>query len=472
MMDKRPLPDRQRDWLQTELEHWHAEGLLTPEQQVGILGLYETPREVSRRKQSRGVFVLQSIAMSLVALAILLIIGFNWESLPGGLRIAVVLGAMLAAHATGVWLRWTRQKPLAGEIATFLGCFLYGCGIWQIGQVFHISSDNADGVWLWAIGILPFALLLESALLHGFLVAVLAIWVGTEILGMGSSRWWGWWRIPSGCYTLPLLVAPGILWTYRRNATKTLSMYLPLVAWWLILLPLSWSLGDLNPVSFIGAVAALFLAIAEAHRVGNPMSIPFRFYGAVFTVGLLFLLSFADLQRELIGRSGDWSVWEGMALMVIGWGLIAGLTRWGASHPEDSPVFLIRLYQRYWLPAGLVGLYGGLSLWYLLWRYFGSDNGTQSYLTSWSLPILIPFLITNIATVAMAVWLMRVGLREDRGRPFFGGVLLFLAWAIARYCDLFGGVGGMLGASLMFFLCGAGLFGLARYWSHRKESPE
>ncbi len=90
----------------------------------------------------------------------------------------------------------------------------------------------------------------------------------------------------------------------------------------------------------------------------------------------------------------------------------------------------------------------------------------------WSLPILVPCLITNISTVAMAVWLMRVGLREDRGRPFFGGVLLFLAWAIARYCDLFGGVGGMLGAALMFFLCGAGLFGLAHYWSHRKESTE
>ncbi len=286
MMDKRPLPDRQRDWLQTELEHWHAEGLVTPEQQAGILSLYETPREVSQRKQSRGVFVLQSIAMCLVALAILLIVGFNWESLPGGLRIAVVLGAMLAAHATGVWLRWTRQKPLAGEIATFLGCFLYGCGIWQIGQVFHISSENADGVWVWALGILPFALLLESALLHAFLVAVLATWVGVEMLGMGSSQWWGWWRIPSGCYTLPLMAAPGILWSYRRNATKTLAMYLPLVAWWLILLPIAWSRNDIHPVYFVGAVAALFLAIAEAHRVGNPMSTRLLHFSASSGTGL------------------------------------------------------------------------------------------------------------------------------------------------------------------------------------------
>lgn len=471
-MDKRPLSDRQRDWLESELDHWHAAGLVTPEQQAGILGLYETPREVSRRKQSRGVFVLQSIAMGLVALAMLLLIGFNWEYLPGGLRIAVVLGAMLIAHATGYWLRWSRQKPLAGEIATFLGCFLYGCGIWQIGQVFHINSNNADGAWVWAIGILPFALFLESALLHALLVAVLAIWVGAEILGFASSQWWGWWRVRSGCYTLPLLAAPGILWCYRRNHIKTLAMYLPLLAWWLILLPIAWSRGDYNPVYFIGTVAALFLAIAEAHHVGNSMSIPFRLYGALVTMGLLFLLSFIDLQRELLRHDGDWNMLEGIALLVFGLGLIAGLTRWGASHAEDSPVFLIRLGQRFWLPAGLVGLYGGLSLWNILWGAVGSDYGWRSQLDLWSLPILIPCLITNIATVAMAVWLMRVGLREDRGGPFFGGVVLFLAWAIARYVDLFGGVGGMLGAALMFFLCGAGLFVLARYWSHRKESPE
>jgi uncharacterized membrane protein len=471
-MDKRPLPDRQRDWLQTELDHWIEEGLITPEQRAGIVGQYESKGDVSRKKQSRGVFVLQAIAMSLVALAMLLLIGFNWESLPGGLRIAVVLGAMLAAHATGVWLRWTRQKPLAGEIATFLGCFLYGCGIWQIGQVFHISSDNADGAWVWAIGILPFALLLESSLLHAFLVAVLAIWVGAEILGFGSSQWWGWWRVPSGCYTLPLLTAPGILWSYRRNATKTLAMYLPLVAWWLILLPISWSQGEFNPIYFVGVMAALFLAVAEAHRVGNPLSIPFRFYGAIVTVGFLFLLSFADLQRELLGRSGEWYLFPGIALLVVGLGVIAGLARWGAPHAEDSPAFLVRCGQRYWLPAGLIVLYTGLSLWSLLWGYAGSDYQVRSSLMIWDLTILIPCLVTNIATVAMAVWLMRVGLREDRSGPFFGGVVLFLAWAFARYVDLFGGVGGMLGAALMFFLCGAGLFGLARFWSQRKGSSE
>ncbi len=470
-MDKRSLPDRQRDWLQTELDHWQATGLVTPEQRAGILGLYESANDVSRKKQSQGIFVLQAIAMSLFGLAILLLIGFNWEYIPGGLRIAIVVGAMLVAHTIGYWLRWTRKQPLAGEIATFLACCLFGCGIWQIGQVFHISSENADGVWLWALGVLPFAVFLESALLHAFLVVLLGTWVGIEFLGIGSTRWWGWWRVPAGCYTLPLLTAPGILWAYLRKSEKTLAIYLPLVAWWLILLPIAWN-KDLNPVYFIGAVAALFLAFAEAHRIGDPMSAPFRLYGSAVIVGLLFLMGFVGFQREMMGHSGEWTVLQGGAILVVGLGVIAVLNQWGAPHPEDSPEFFPRFLQRFWLPAGLVIMFGGLSLWSLLSGIERSQYSRGSGLENWTWPVLIPVLITNVATVTMAVWLMRVGLREDRGRPFGGGVVLFLAWAVARYVDLFGEIGGMIGAALMFFLCGVGLFGLARFWSQRKVSAE
>jgi hypothetical protein len=81
---------------------------------------------------------------------------------------------------------------------------------------------------------------------------------------------------------------------------------------------------------------------------------------------------------------------------------------------------------------------------------------------------LLPTILANVAMVGCAFWLMRIGLREDRGRPFAAGVLYFLLWAVLRYADLFGDFGGMLGAALMFFLCGAALFGVASYWRHRK----
>jgi uncharacterized membrane protein len=82
---------------------------------------------------------------------------------------------------------------------------------------------------------------------------------------------------------------------------------------------------------------------------------------------------------------------------------------------------------------------------------------------------LLPTVLINVAMVAGAFWLMQIGLREDRGRPFGAGVLYFLVWSVMRYVDLFGNFGGMLGAALMFFTCGGALFVVARYWQGRKE---
>ena len=98
-----------------------------------------------------------------------------------------------------------------------------------------------------------------------------------------------------------------------------------------------------------------------------------------------------------------------------------------------------------------------------------SSADFRSQLDHWTAPVLVPVIAMNIAMIGFAIWLIRTGLRDDRGRLFAAGVLFLLLWAVFRYIDLFAGVGGMLGASLMFFACGAALFGMARFWSHRKE---
>jgi hypothetical protein len=81
---------------------------------------------------------------------------------------------------------------------------------------------------------------------------------------------------------------------------------------------------------------------------------------------------------------------------------------------------------------------------------------------------LLPTILANAAMLLLATWLIGIGLHEDRTRPFAMGVLYFLLWTIVRYIDLFGRWGGMLGAALMFFLCGAALFGVALYWRRRR----
>jgi hypothetical protein len=124
----------------------------------------------------------------------------------------------------------------------------------------------------------------------------------------------------------------------------------------------------------------------------------------------------------------------------------------GAVPPVSPPETIAATAARQALPVGLLGLFAVLAAW------------GPTAKDAW-----IPTLAANAALLALSLWLIRLGLTEDRGRPFSAGVALLLLWAVLRYTDLFGAVGGMLGASLMFFLCGGGLFGVALYWRNRKK---
>ena len=302
-------------------------------------------------------------------------------------------------------------------------------------------------------------------------MALLATWVGAEILDFGFL-----WRVPDACYTLPLFALPSLLWAYRKRSPATVGLYVPLVAWWVILQPIAWH-SDVNVVYFIGAAGALFLAIAECHRTASRMAEPYRVYGVLLTAGVLSVLSFGDFIRELLRQAPPGigsSVLAGSLIAAVGIGAIAladGLLFKAEADPSGSKGSpFLRIVGRQWLAAVLILLMAGLCVWVGVFNTpVPANQIDRGQLDNWTAAVLVPTVATNMALIVFAIWLMRTGLREDRGRLFAAGVLVFLLWAVFRYVDLFAGVGGMLGASLMFFLCGAALFGMARFWSHRKE---
>jgi hypothetical protein len=439
------------------------------------LALYETPGETSLRKHSLAMFALMSLAALLVGLAALLLIGYNWEAMPKPAKLAVVFGVIVATHGAGFWLRYVRQARRLSEVVFFLGCLFYGCGIWLVAQIFNIQGHYPNALWMWALGTIPFALCLDTLLLHALVVALLATWVGTEILDFGFL--WGFWRVPDACYTLPLLALPGLLWAYRKRSPATVGLYVPLLAWWVILQPIAWH-SDLNVIYFIGAAGALFLAVAESHQAGSLMAVPYRLYGVLLTAGVLSVLSFGDFIRELLRQTPPGmtvSVLAGSLIATIGVGSVALADRLAfkagnANTIGSNDVLFLDIVRRQWLTAALMLLMAALCVWV---GFFGTPVSTSHFygsdLERWTAAVILPTIATNIAMIVFAIWLIRAGLREDRARLFAAGVLVFLLWAVFRYADLFAGVGGMLGASLMFFLCGAALFGMARFWTRRKE---
>jgi Predicted membrane protein (DUF2157) len=459
-MLKRSISTRRRDWLCEELQAWRAQAILSEDQSNRILALYEVPSEISERQRSRAVFTLMAVAGLFVGLAVLLLIGYNWEAIPAGLKLSIIFGAIIGTHTGGFYLRYTRGAGGASELAFFLACLLYGAGIWLVAQIFHLNAHYPDGMWWWAVGVLLFALCLDNPLLHALFVGLLGLWVGMEVLGFRELGAWflGRWRqIPNGAYTLPVLALPGLLWAYRKEAPTTVGLYVPLLAWWVILQPFAWGM-EKTPIYFIGGMGAFFLLIAETHRSGSPFAIPYRLWGALMMGGVLVPLSFYgfyDFDKEVFWHGLESGGFVQMLAIVV-LAIATMTTTWLVRRRTlgDPLPFLEQLtdfMRRQWLPFVLVVLMAFLALWELLVH-----------------TALVPTILANIAMIGCGIWLLATGLREDRGRPFAAGILYLLLWAVLRYVDLFGEFGGLLGAALMFFLCGATLFGVALYWRQRK----
>jgi hypothetical protein len=278
-----------------------------------------------------------------------------------------------------------------------------------------------------------------------------------EVIGFADIGMWlfgRWGYFPNGAYSLPLLAIPGLLTAYRHGSLARVAIYVPLLVWWAVLQPFAWDWEE-DSIYFIGTAGAALLVLAECHRIGNPLALPYRVYGSLLAGGVLIPLSFYEAQADIVRQTSEGiSVVPAVVIAVVlvaAAGLVLFLRErhlGGAARGHDHR-------DRLWAPIGFLLLMAVLPLW--------------NAVAGETLGAVVPTILCNAAMLALAIWLMRVGLSEDRGRPFAVGVLYFLLWAVLRYFDLFGDFGGMLGAALMFGLCGAGLFGVAWYWRNRKE---
>ena len=461
-MSKRVISSSKRSWLLDEMEWWRDAGILTQGQSQEILDQYESVAETAESHSSQAVNALMGAAALLVGAGVLLLISFNWENLHAAAKLALIFGTILGTYYGAFRLR-KRERIGLSNVLFFLGALFYGFGIMLIGQIFHLSGHAPDAVWWWALGTLPLAICLESLLLHALLVALLAIWCGTEMIGFGS---WGmnlffrWHWVPNGAYTLPLLAAPGLMLAYRRQLASVLWLYVPLLTWWLSLQSVAWDQvwhWNHNPLFFIGGVGGLLLIAAEAHASGSKLAIPYRTYGVLLVGSMLIPLSFKEVHETHWWHRDDPRIGALLqavaivALTVVALAVMARIHgRWKTR--QELTAALKETAKRQRVPVGITLLMAFFSLWYSLARE----------------PIT-PTILANIAMLIFGIWLMLVGLREDRGRPFSAGVLYFLGWTTMRYVDLFGDIGGMLGGAGLFFACGAFLFGMAYFWKHRKK---
>ena len=166
--------------LATEASTWVDKQLITVDQARAICRLYGVDYDAIGSR-STAYRVLMVLGFLFIGLSVITVIGANWDAIPRGVRMAGLL--VLTAGTHGLAMR----EHLSGRTSSavglfFLGNLFYGASIVLVAQIFHLGEHMPEGVFLWALGSLPFAVLLCNARLTLFsgLLAVLWFYPGIQ----------------------------------------------------------------------------------------------------------------------------------------------------------------------------------------------------------------------------------------------------------------------------------------------------
>lgn len=177
------------NWLRKQLDMWANRGILDQGQRDNIKDIYIWPEQtipqVSKEKPSINLITtLETIGAFLIGIGVISFVAFNWPKLPNLTKLILIIVTVALAHLAGFFILSYRPKfQRAGFSFIFLGNILYGAGIWQVAQMYHIHRDFPTGVFLWALGIVPFAYVVKSKLNYFLAVALFVLWTLEESIG-------------------------------------------------------------------------------------------------------------------------------------------------------------------------------------------------------------------------------------------------------------------------------------------------
>lgn len=141
------------------ISSWKDQGLINDETAVKLL------KDLNKRRSGIGLgTVLATIGGLLLGAAIILLVAANWQDIPRLVRVISVFALIWISYIGGVW------RKLAGDEVFSKACFIigaatFGAGIAMVGQMYHMSGDEASAALLWATGVFISAFLLREPVL-------------------------------------------------------------------------------------------------------------------------------------------------------------------------------------------------------------------------------------------------------------------------------------------------------------------
>jgi uncharacterized membrane protein len=454
---KKQISQNMMDWLKGELHLWKSEGTISDSQVDAIISKYDSQTDAEHKK-STAFYTLISAASVLAGAALLLLIGYNWQTLNYIAKLAIIFGITISFQGLTLVSRFRWENHPLSEVFSLLSCISFGSGIWLIAQIFNLNSHYPDGFLWWALGSLPLAFLGQSSLLWFLVIVLEIVWCFTEVNANFNSNWIFLGRntnLPAAPYLMPLLLLPGFIWAYLKDCPKTMVLHLIGFACWCISLWIAWEFNSFI-LPLLGALFALYWLVGMTIKIKEKLSLACHLIGIIAIWPILCIFSFYDFQKEITerikpGYIATYTIFDGTLMFLIG--ITIGLVyfKFGNSKNNLKPIS----YKELFLVFAILTQF---SLAPAICFFF------DSYFT------FTMVLIANSLMLGYSAVMMDEGLKANSSPKFFLGVGSFLLWTTVRYFDLFGDFGGMLGASLLFFLSSLLLIGLAFFWRKRKAA--
>lgn len=160
------------DTVSKDIARWRAAGLID---EATAAALSADAAAHHRRSFSFGG-ILAILAAALFGAALLLLVAANWEAIPRLVRVAGIFIVILAGYTGGAILKGRDHAALA-EGLWIVAAVAFGGGIALIGQMYHLSGDEADALFVWALGTALAAAALRSGPLTAGAVLLAGAWM-------------------------------------------------------------------------------------------------------------------------------------------------------------------------------------------------------------------------------------------------------------------------------------------------------
>ncbi len=416
--------------LAKEISSWVDKELISVDQAESICRLYDVDYH-SIQSQSTGYRLLVSLGYLFIGLAVITLLSANWDEIPRGVRMAGLLAVTLGTH--GLALKYYLQQNESSATGLFLlGNLFYGASIILVAQIYHLGEHMPDGIFWWALGSLPFGVLLRNIWLTLFSSLLALLWFFMEY-SMGF--------FPT---LFPIFIAAAV-YVLIKGQPSTL-LFLTAVAsvglWIEASLSAVWTSErhglDLHAEHVFVSVALFVFAYAFSHWLHARESSKAKDYGVLlslwtlrFGLILMLVLSYEGPWRELIRANWDHQVSMWQIVTVL---LVASL--WLGWKTGKLQVLVP------------ISVFFSLSMMAVIL----SDDSSDGMLFQ---------IIYNVALIGSAVWLILRGIQGGISHYFFLGIATILLIAFMRYVDL---IGEYVGGAMLFTVFAVLLLAAARYW--------